>query len=193
MKRASVVGALLASGLAVPVSLPAAAGEAIPRPTLSITQTINGTPSPRETGTGRWQVTKPGRAASLQVTAVNAPAETTTVNAVWTSHRWRPRKGLAIDAYWDVSQHGAAAGGSGGTWVIQSRMRRGDGRWPAWPRAHERFRPAVPHVVTYTAGGRSWTEFPVRPKTDVQFQFRVRYTAVSIGLNTASFSVATTG
>jgi len=72
------------------------------------------------------------------------------------------------------------------------RMRTGSGRWSSWSGASGPFAADAPHVVTYSAGpGRSWTEFLVRPKHAVQFQFRARYTATAAAQHTASFTVTT--
>src|SRR5947209_5286246 len=193
MRRAAVVSTtLIAFGLLLPPGVSANADSSVPAPSLSIIETVLGQRPPAVSSTGRWDVTDPGKAASLQVSGLNPPAGQTIVSAVWTSHPWRPRKGTAINATWGVTQEGVSVGSSGGSWSIQMGMRTGSGRWSSWSGASGPFAADSPHVVTYSAGpGRSWTEFLVRPKHAVQFQFRVRYSATAAGQHTASFTVAT--
>jgi len=187
-----VSATLIACGLLLLAGVSANADGSVPAPTLSIMETVLGQPPPMVSSTGRWNVTDLGRAASLQVSGVNPPAGQTTVSAVWTSHAWRPQKGTAINATWGVTQDGVTVDSTGGSWTIQMRMRSGSGRWSTWFGPSEPFAAGVPHVVTYSAApGSSWTEFPVRPKHAVQFQFRVRYTATAAGQHTASFTVTT--
>src|SRR3954453_11377980 len=144
MRRTAVVSAtLIAFGLLVPAGVSADADGSVPAPTLSISETLLGQPPPVVSSTGRWDVTDPGKAASLQVSGVNPPAGQTTVSAVWTSHAWRPQKSTAINATWGVTQEGVAVGSSGGSWSIQMRMRTGSGRWSSWSGASEPFAAAV--------------------------------------------------
>lgn len=182
----------LAFGLTASGALPANAEGSVPPPRLSIAEYLHGTQLPAASATGNWQVRRPGEAASLQVSGVNPVGCQTVVRAVWTSHAWRPRKGVAINATWSVTEDGVAMGGTGGLWNIQRRLRYGHGHWSPWAGPSDPFGSIVPHVVTYAAApGRTWVEFLARPRKQVQFQFRLRYVAAAIGLHSASFAVST--
>src|SRR5437660_2910869 len=75
MRRAAVVSAtLIAFGLLLPAGVCANADSSVPAPSLSIIETVLGQRPPAVSSTGRWDVTDPGKAASLQVSGVNPPA-----------------------------------------------------------------------------------------------------------------------
>lgn len=175
---------------AVAAALPASADGSVPAPTVKITCTLLGQPSSAPTTTGTWTVAQPGQAASLEVKGVNVPTGRTSVVGVWTSHSWRPSKGIAISATWSVAEDGVAVASPEGDWSIQERERHGARGWSAWHGASAPFQSAF-GVITTSAAGRSWTEFPVQPREKWQFQFRVRYTTSATGAQTASFAVTT--
>ena len=182
-----LIGAALASAvLAVGPSY----ADDTPPPTLTMRTTVDGQPAPTPTAVGQWNVTAPGKSASLEVDGVNPVGGRTKVVGVWTSHYFHPARGTAIDVTWSMDHDGVAASASAGQWNVQSRMHHG-GRWSRWSGGRDQpDQTLVAGVTTESVLGHLWIEFPQAPHGQWQFQVRIRYVTRAAGRHTATLAVS---
>jgi hypothetical protein len=170
----------------------APAGAAVPQPTLSVRMTVHDETTAAPLTRGRWVVTEPGKSATLKVDGLNPVDGRTTVVGVWTSHVFRPGRGVAVRAQWAVDEAGVAVQVRGGNWQVQSRSRHGSSTWSAWEGSKRGFT-AMPGGITLgSIAGEWWAEFPQPPRDRWQFQLRIRYTVTAVARHASSIVVTTT-
>jgi hypothetical protein len=122
MNRGGVVAAF-AAGL-IGIAPTAHAAPAAPAPTATYTTSVLGHPLPVSTMSGAWQVTKPGRAATLTASGAAVTGTQTVIHTTWTSALHRTT-GLQFDLAGDFTTLAPAADKNGSIIRIQFRTRHG--------------------------------------------------------------------
>jgi hypothetical protein len=135
-------------------------------------------------------VAEPGKSASLDVSGLNPVGGRTKVVAVWTSHIFRPGRGIALQATWTMDHDGVAPSGPIGQWSVQDRTRHGSSGWSPWTGQDHPDQALVAGVTLQSAPGELWVEFPQAPTGRWQFQVRLRYVMSGAGRHTASLAVS---
>jgi hypothetical protein len=120
MKRGGVIAIAIAGVLGLGPA--AQAAPAAPAPTATFATSVNGQALPVSSMTGSWQVTQPGKAATLKANGVALTGTMTTIRSTWIS-AMRHGRGLKFACEGDFSTLAPGAAKNGTVIHIQFRTR----------------------------------------------------------------------